>query len=179
MTEWKNRLSTEIKLIPACDLLANPDNARRHPVRQREALRGSLDTLGWVAPVMQNRRTGYLIDGHARVEEALSKDENALIPVIEVDLEEHEEKLFLASFDYITYMAEYDRESLDALLQDVKTDDTRLQAMLSELATNQGITPPDFMPIDASELPRLDQLEPKWVVCPCCGEKFDARGNEA
>lgn len=157
MTKWKNRLSTEIKLIPACDLLANPDNARRHPVRQREALRGSLDTLGWVAPVMQNRRTGYLIDGHARVEEALSKDENALIPVIEVDLEEHEEKLFLASFDYITYMAEYDRDSLDSLLKDVQTDDARLQAMLSELAVSHGVVD-GFDPYDEWQgMPEFEQ----------------------
>lgn len=138
MTDWKNRLSSEIKLVPAHELLANPMNARRHPARQREALRGSLDTLGWVAPVFVGK-SGYLLDGHARVEEALSKDENTLIPVIEVDLEAHEESLFLASFDYITYLAEYDRDSLDALLQDVQTDDNRLQAMLGELAVSHGV----------------------------------------
>jgi hypothetical protein len=63
--------------------------------------------------------------------------------VIEVDLEEHEESLFLASFDYITYMAEYDRNALDNLLQDVQTDDTRLQAMLSELAVSHGLVEGD------------------------------------
>lgn len=140
MAEWKNRLNNEIKLVPAHELLANPMNARRHPARQREALRGSLDSLGWVAPVFVGK-SGYLLDGHARVEEALTKDENTLIPVIEVDLEAHEESLFLASFDYITYLAEYDRDSLESLLQDVQTDDSRLQAMLGEMAENSGIVP--------------------------------------
>lgn len=142
MNDWKNRLSKEIKLVPAHELLANPMNARRHPAQQREALRGSLDTLGWVAPVFVGK-LGYLLDGHARVEEALSKDENTLIPVIEVDLEAHEESLFLASFDYITAMAEYDRTSLESLLQDVNTDDARLQAMLSELAAHNGLVESD------------------------------------
>lgn len=32
------------------------------------------------------------------------------------------------------------------------------------------IRPPDFMPVDASEQPRLDQKKP--VVCPHCGEEF-------
>lgn len=143
MTDWQNRLSTVVKLIPANQLLANPSNPRRHPIRQREALRGSLDTLGFVAPILVSKRSQFMLDGHARVEEALSKDENTLVPVLEVDLEAHEESLFLASFDYITYMAEYDRDSLDALLRDVNTDDNRLQAMLSELAVSHGLVEGD------------------------------------
>jgi hypothetical protein len=152
MVNWQDRI-IGFSRVPASDFLANPSNPRRHPIRQREALRGSLDTLGWVAPVLVNKRTNFLLDGHARIEEALSKDENALIPVIEVDLEEHEEKLFLASFDYITYMGEYDRDSLDSLLQDVQTDDVRLQAMLNELAVSHGI---------------IDKFDPmsEWVGMP-------------
>lgn len=157
MSEWLNRLSKEIKLVPANELLANPANARRHPARQREALRGSLDTLGWVAPVFLSKQSQYLLDGHARVEEALSKDENTLIPVIEVDLESHEESLFLASFDYITYMAEYDRESLDSLLKDVNTDDTRLQAMLSELAVSHGLVEGDNPYDEWRGMPEFEQ----------------------
>jgi DNA modification methylase len=158
MSNWQNRLSKEIKLVPANQLLANPMNARRHPVRQREALRGSLDTLGWVAPVFVGK-SGYLLDGHARVEEALSKDENTLIPVIEVDLEVHEESLFLASFDYITYLAEYDRDSLDSLLHDVQTDDARLQVMLGELAENNDLFYGDNPPIIEAPEPQIDRAE--------------------
>ena len=36
------------------------DNAR-----DAAALRGSLDTVGWVAQVMVNRVTGHVVDGHA------------------------------------------------------------------------------------------------------------------
>lgn len=135
---WQNRI-VGYKQAPANELLANPMNARSHPPRQREALRGSLDTLGWVSPILVNARTNMLIDGHARVEEMLTKDENALIPVIEVDITEDEEKLFLASFDWITQLADYDRDRLDDLLHEVQTDDTRLQAMLSEMAERTGV----------------------------------------
>lgn len=149
-TDWQNRLSNEIKLVPANQLLANPSNPRRHPAKQREALRGSLDTLGFVAPILVSKHSQFMLDGHARVEEALSKDENTLVPVLEVDLEAHEESLFLASFDYITYMAEYDRDALESLLHDVNTDDNRLQAMLSELASNSGIIPTDSTSWDSA-----------------------------
>lgn len=172
MSNWQDRI-IGFNRIPASDFLANPQNPRRHPGRQRDALRGSLDTLGWVAPVLVNKRTGFMLDGHARIEEALSKDENALIPVIEVDLEEHEEKLFLASFDYITYMAEYDRDSLDSLLQDVQTDDTRLQAMLSELAETQGIIPSAFnAPESFAEYG--DDIETEYC-CPKCGYEWSGK----
>lgn len=178
MTEWNSRI-IGLEYKPAHQFLANVKNPRKHPASQREALRGSLDTLGWYDVVIENRQTGELIDGHARIEEALTKDENALVPVLVVDMSQAEQDLALASHDFISSLAEYDRQSLDSLLQDVQTDDTRLQAMLGELAMNEGITPPDFQPISPDDLARLDQLEPKWVICPCCGEKFDARGNEA
>jgi DNA modification methylase len=59
--------------------------------------------------------------------------------VIEVDLSEDEERLFLASFDWITSLATYDRDVLDSLLQEVQTDDNRLQAMLAEMASSHGL----------------------------------------
>lgn len=142
-TNWQNRLSKTVELIPAHQLLAHPDNARRHPAPQREALRGSLDTLGWAAPILVSKHSQFLLDGHARVEEALTRDENTLIPVIEVDLTEAEEKLFLASFDYITYLATYDRDQLDTLLRSVNTDNEALQTMLAGMAEAQGIVPID------------------------------------
>ena len=143
MTDWQNRI-IGLEQMPAHQLLANPLNARRHPGKQREALRGSLDTLGWYDAVILNQRTGYLIDGHARVEEQLTRDENAMVPVLVVDMSESEEAQALASHDWITQLAEYDADILDALLRDVQTDDARVQATLSDLADTQNLyTEPD------------------------------------
>ncbi|MFN3691225.1 MAG: ParB N-terminal domain-containing protein, partial [Fimbriimonadales bacterium] len=61
---WPNRI-TRYAEVPVSNLTANPRNPRRHPSRQLEALRASLRSLGFVAPVIVNERTGYLIDGHA------------------------------------------------------------------------------------------------------------------
>lgn len=138
MTDWQNRI-VGLNKVPVNQLHAHELNARRHPAPQREALRGSLDTLGIVAPPIRNVRTNTILDGHARVEEYLTRDENMEIHVLDVDLAEHEEALFLASFDYITQLATYDRDALDTLLKDVQTDDTRLQAMLSEMAERTGV----------------------------------------
>lgn len=147
---------------------ANPLNYRTHPQKQRDAVQASLRELGWIGVVVENRTTGRLIDGHERVWQALKNNEP--VPYIEVELSEDEEKLALAIFDPITYMAETDSEMLDALLREVNTGEEALQALLAELAEDAGITPPDFEPVDASEQPRLDQKKP--ITCPHCGEEF-------
>lgn len=164
---WQNRLANTIELVEAHQLLANPKNPRRHPGRQREALIGSLDTLGFVAPVLVSKQSGYMLDGHARVEEALTKDENSLIPVLYVDIEPHEEDIFLASFDWITTLADYDADVLDSLLREVQTDDTRLQQMFSEQAESFDLYFGDepTIPEDAgAQIDRAEELNEKWQV---------------
>lgn len=136
---WQDRI-VRFDRIQASELTLNPKNARKHPDKQREALRGSLDTLGWYDAVILNQRTGLLIDGHARVEEALQAG-GGEVPVLVVDLDEHEEAQALASHDFITYMAEYDREQLSTLLDELQSDDARVQEMLSDLAEREGIIP--------------------------------------
>lgn len=112
-------------------LLANPLNFRRHPGEQLEALRGSLRTLGWVKPVLVNTKTGHVVDGHARIEEALRQ--GVTVPVLYLDLSPEEEKLALAALDPITEMAVRDEDALALLLADVQTDDPGLTALLDEM----------------------------------------------
>jgi hypothetical protein len=127
-TGWDNRIATgRIHLVDPADLLANPLNARRHPGNQRDALRAALK-IGWVSPVVVNRTTERLLDGHARVEEALSKGA-ARVPVIYVDVSEEEERALLLVLDPIAGMATYDGEVLDQL-----TAGLVLDGPLAELA---------------------------------------------
>lgn len=155
----------------AADLVANPLNFRKHPNRQRDAVQASLRELGWIAAVVENVTTGRLIDGHLRVAEAAKRGED--VPVLQVALSEAEERLALATFDPLTYMAETDTALLEELLQSVNTGEAALQELIASLAEDAGIVPPDFVPVDASEQPRLDQKKP--VTCPHCGMEFVPR----
>lgn len=126
--------------VPPDQLLANPLNFRRHPGHQMEALRGSLKELGWLKTVLVNRRTGHVIDGHARVEEALRQG-LPTIPVTFVELSPEEERLALAVLDPITELATRDQALLDDLLAEVSTQDAGLQALLDELAGKEPDAP--------------------------------------
>jgi ParB-like chromosome segregation protein Spo0J len=146
-------------------LLANPDNYRAHPVKQREALVALLDEVGFVAPVIVNRTTGRLIDGHLRVELALSRDEKA-IPVSYVELTEAEERLVLATYDPVGDLAFADKDRLRELLDSVTSGEAAVQALLSSVATEAGLLAAVASP---DERPNHD------VTCPACGEVFSPR----
>jgi DNA modification methylase len=179
-TGWANRIvDGTIHLVPPDQLLANPLNARRHPGAQRDTLREALDQLGWIALIMVNIRTGHLIDGHARVEEALSKGAPH-VPVYYVDLSEEEERIALATLDPISAMATYDPAILDDLLADLNLGDGPLAKMLAELdaawpVTDGGapaplLTDPDDLPEPPTPTTKSGDV---WVCGPhrvMCGD---------
>jgi hypothetical protein len=151
-TPWRNRIVGTGEEAPD-QLVANPLNWRIHPGPQRDALRGSLQTVGWVQQIMVNRRTGFVVDGHARVEEALSRHEPT-VPVLYVDLDPDEEALVIATLDPIGAMADRDDAKLRALLADLTVDDAGLLALLGDLAGNDpkaGLTDPDEVPEPAKD----------------------------
>jgi DNA modification methylase len=106
---------TGFETKPAASFQFNPLNWRRHGDVQRDALRTMLGDVGWVQGVIENRRTGNLIDGHARIEEALRDDPKQLVPYLVVDLSPAEERAVLATLDPIGALAEVDQAALDLL----------------------------------------------------------------
>lgn len=148
-TAWRNRITGSGEEAPE-GLLANPANWRVHPKTQQDALAGALDQVGWVAQVLVNRRTGHLVDGHLRVELAISRAEPT-VPVLYVELSEAEEQLILATLDPLTAMATAEKDALAALLAEIETDDEALAKMLAELADRNGIL--RALPGDPDEVP--------------------------
>lgn len=146
----------------ASELTANPANWRKHPQKQRAAVQASLRELGWIAAVVENRRSGFLVDGHERVWQALQNDEE--VPVLQVDLSEEEERLALATFDPITYMAETDAAQLETLLAGLNTGEAALQELLAQLAADAGIVPPVQVEDVEPQVDRAEELREKWGV---------------
>lgn len=145
-------------------MLANPANFRLHPDTQQQALAGSIDEIGYIHPVLINKTTGHVIDGHLRIEIAQRSGVKTL-PVSYVELTEEEERLALLSLDPIAAMAAADKEQLDALLRNVHSDDERVQKMLEDLAEQEGLTPHPKR--DTEPEPQIDkaaELQEKWQV---------------
>jgi DNA modification methylase len=146
---WTSRITGHGDVDPKT-LIANEHNWRLHDRAQQRALAGALDEVGWVAPIMVNRRNNHVVDGHLRVELARSRNEPT-VPVMLVDLSESDERLVLASLDPIGAMAGADASKLADLLRDLTPTDDGLQALLDDLAdrnhiTRLGLTEPDDIP---------------------------------
>jgi hypothetical protein len=137
--QWKNRIVGSDEVAPD-SLLANPLNWRVHPKHQQDALKGVIDEVGFVSPVLVQAGTDVVVDGHMRVTLAL-RDNIATIPVIYLDLDDNEVNTILATFDPISALAATDAAQLDALLRDVSTSDAAVMQMLADLAEREGVIP--------------------------------------
>jgi DNA modification methylase len=146
-TPWQNRIVGHGEEDPM-SLVPNPLNWRTHPAHQREALRGSLDSVGWVQQVVLNQSTGHVVDGHARIEEAIRRGE-ALVPVLYIDLSPAEEAQIVATLDPIAALAGQNDEVLRTLVDQFTVEDAGLLALIDSLVPTEpkaGLTDPDDVP---------------------------------
>ncbi|MDO8671124.1 MAG: hypothetical protein Q7O66_06795, partial [Dehalococcoidia bacterium] len=138
MTAWPNRIISYGEEAPD-QLLAHELNSFKiHPRAQQDAMTGMLNETGWLAPVIVSESSGKVIDGHMRVSLAISRGEKS-VPVAYVRLTPEEEATALATFDPVGALVAYDKDELDALLREVATGDSAVQAMLAELAAASGL----------------------------------------
>lgn len=158
MVRWRNRIVGSGTEAPD-QLCANPKNWRIHPKMQQDALAGVLDQVGWVQNIIVNQRTGYVIDGHARVGLALRRAETQ-VPVLYVDLSDSEEDLILATLDPLAALAGTDHTKLGELLSDLRSDSKDVQDLIGRLARDVQVP-------DAAS--RLGQLAYRVIVA-CSGE---------
>lgn len=129
MPDWQNRIVGHEDVDPKT-LVPNPANWRTHPKAQRNAMGGSLEEIGWVQSVIVNKRSGRIVDGHLRVDLAIS--ENApTVPVVYVDLSDDEERLALAVIDPIGAMAGRSEDLFRSLVGDITVDNEALAGLLS------------------------------------------------
>lgn len=160
---WTNRIIRHAD-VPPDQLLANPNNYRRHPVTQQDALSGVIGEIGFLDPVIATQ-SGMVIDGHLRVELAMRQNQPT-IPVTYVNLTDDEANLALATMDPLSAMAFHDQEQLESLLASVSTDDAAVQALLDSLTESATITPGLTDPDDVPAVPAEPITKPGdlWIL---------------
>ncbi len=131
---WKNRIVGYGEKA-AADFVLNPLNPKRHPDAQQAAIAAALSEIGWVTGVIENVRTGHLVDGESRVTEALKNNANEVIPYIKVDLSLEEEKKVLLVFDRIGALALDDTERISELLSSITFESDALSGLLEQVQT--------------------------------------------
>ncbi len=127
----------ELRRVRAGDLLPNPRNWRRHPERQRTALRSLLRDIGYADALIAREVEGslVLIDGHLR----RSLHPEQVVPVLVLDITEEEADKLLATLDPLASMARPDPVPLAELLERVQASSAAVAELLSSLARGAGL----------------------------------------
>jgi DNA modification methylase len=127
----------ELTRVRAGDLLANRGNWRRHPERQRAALRGVLRQIGYADALLARREGGslVLIDGHLRK----SLDPDQVVPVLVLDVSANEADTLLATLDPLAGLAQPDPDALARLLERVQSSSQAVRELLEGLARGAGL----------------------------------------
>ncbi len=179
-------MSMNVVRVPIDSIKPHPRNYRGHPVEQVEHIRASLRQYGQYRPIVVSS-DGYILAGEG-VWTACNAEGYETVETHPMDFPHDDpraEKLLVADNE-LSRLAVDDDKTLASLLADIQRqegglrgtgyDDGELDAMIAGLQSEEFM--PDFQPVGMDEQGRLDQLEPKWVQCPNCGERFDARGCE-
>jgi len=121
----------ELRRVAASSLLPHPRNWRKHPSPQADVLRGLLDEIGIAnAVIARDTPDGLqLIDGHLR-RDVVGDEE---VPVLVVDLDEHEAEKLLATLDPLAGMVTADMTVLTELLGSVEFQTQAVNDMLGTL----------------------------------------------
>jgi ParB-like chromosome segregation protein Spo0J len=150
-------------------------NSRTHSPQQVDKIAASIREFGFLNPIIIDGDNG-IIAGHGRVLAAQKLGLQAL-PVIEAShLTEAQRRAYVIADNRLALDAGWDNELLRIELRDIEGlgFDLALTGFdMGEMTAffHDG----NFAPGSEDDQGRLDQLAPKMVQCPHCGQDFDAR----
>lgn len=136
--------------MPVADLKPAPYNPRRMDRAAMAGLSKSMERFGNVAPIVVNRRSGYIVGGHQRLK-VLKAQKVRTTDVVVVDLDDSEERALNVALNSPHIAGEF-TDDLQALLAQIRKDDAalfnelRLDALLAGVKELPGLVDPDFVP---------------------------------
>ena len=165
---------TEVKIT---DLIPYANNARTHSDAQVAQIAASIKEFGFTNPILLDGTNG-IIAGHGRLMAArkLSLD---TVPCIQLShLSDKQKKAYILADNRLAMNSGWDTQLLTLELKSLDDEGFDLEMLgfdadeLRELMSDVN-----FDPATEDEQGKLDELDPKWIICPKCGSEFDARKN--
>jgi ParB-like chromosome segregation protein Spo0J len=157
----------ELRRVKASELAPNPRNWRTHPDAQRDALRGVLAEIGYADALLARELSDgrlELVDGHLRAE--MTPD--ALVPVLVLDVDEHEAMKILLTHDPLADMAVADAHRVKELIESCSFEHPQVAQMLEQL--RQDVERANAAFSDPADRPEVDIPASFQVVVECASE---------
>lgn len=166
---------TKQSTAKVADLIPYARNSRTHSDAQVYKIAASIKEFGFLNPVIVDGSNG-IIAGHGRIMAAqkLGIDE---VPVVEAShLTEAQKRAYIIADNRLALDAGWDDEMLRVELKDLDNLDFDLSLTGFDIGELTALfDEPDFAPGTEDDQGKLDELAPKIVNCPHCGQDFDLR----
>lgn len=163
------------KSANVADLIPYARNSRTHSDAQVAQIAASIREFGFTNPVLVDGANG-VIAGHGRILAARKLGMDT-VPVIELaHLSEAQKRAYVIADNKLALNAGWEASLLSVELRDL--DDSDFDMTLTgfdERELANLLISENFEPGTEADQGRLDQLEPKMVICPNCQTEFDSR----
>lgn len=179
---WRNR-RVAVVTLPCGEVEPHPLNPRTHGPDQLGAVKGLLDEVGKIRPLIAFPADGtgryapgcrlMFCDGHGR--ERLDPSEPWEFWVLDLTRAEADKALFA---DRTGELADYDPARLDSLCREVQTGNEELAAMIAALheeTAQQAIDDARAAADAPEEFPEVDENIETAYCCPKCGYKWSGQ----
>lgn len=133
--------------------------------------------FGFRVPIVA-KSDGLVVDGHLRLKAAKKLGLTEVPVILADDMSEAQIKAFRLSVNKVAELADWDMDALKIEMQDL--DDLGFDLTLTGFDVGEMAAlfdEPDFVPGTEDDQGKLDELAPKIVNCPHCGQDFDLREN--
>lgn len=158
----------EMKLVTKnmSEIKPSPYNPRNMSLSAMEGLEKSIDTFGYIDPIIWNKKTGNIVGGHQRYE-IFKKQGKDKIKVIEVELDEKEEKALNVTLNNQSIQGEWDNGKLQSILEEIKDlnffDDICLDVLNLEIKGLEDASENEIK-IEKNVLKKEKYLPEEWAV---------------
>ena len=110
-----------VKRVPVDSLHADPGNVNRHPERNLDAIRSSIETFGQVEPLVVQAGTGRVIGGNGRLE-VFRRAGITEVDVVEIEITDERARALGVALNRTAELAERDEDALAQLLKSLPSD---------------------------------------------------------
>jgi ParB-like chromosome segregation protein Spo0J len=170
-----NKEFPNYKTASVADLIPYARNSRTHSPQQVDKIAASIREFGFLNPIIVDGKNG-IIAGHGRVMAAQKLGLKEL-PVIEAShLTEAQRRAYVLADNRLALDAGWDNDLLKIELQDLDAEGFDLSLTGFDVGEMAAMfDDPNFEPGTEDDQGKLDELAPKMVQCPHCGQNFDLR----
>jgi ParB-like chromosome segregation protein Spo0J len=170
--EWP---ADKVERRKVADLIPYARNSRTHSEAQVAQIAASIREWGWTMPILIDE-TGGIIAGHGRIMAAQKLGLEDVPCMTAAGWSEAKRRAYVIADNKLALNAGWDMDTLKIEMQDL--DELGFDLTLTGFDVGEMAAlfdEPDFAPGTEGDQGKLDELAPKMVNCPHCGQDFDLR----